>query len=236
MVVGRPFKKGHGNLLSTEARKRAAVKISKTLKGHLVSAETKKKISEAHKGRRIPEKIRKKMSEALKRQWKEGKRTRCFSKETRRKMSEAKKGKKVNEKQLECLRKGWEWNKGKKMSEEARKKMSKAKKGKKLSEEHKEKLRLSAIEYIKEVCGGVTPYIGRHEKRILDELEIGFGYRIIRQYRVGGYFLDGYIPEINLAIEIDEKYHERIKERDVEREEFIKQKLGCQFLRIKDIK
>ena len=70
----------------------------------------------------------------------------------------------------------------------------------------------------------------------MDELEVELGYRIIRQYQVGCYWVDGYIPEINLVIEVDEKYHEneKQKEEDKEREEFIKQKLGCRFLRIKD--
>ena len=139
----------------------------------------------------------------------------------RKKISEANKGRLVSEETREKIRKA---NKGKRS----------CRKGKHLSEETKEKIRKAKLEHIKKVNGFVFPAIGRHEKQILDELEIKLGYRIIRQYQVGGYFLDGYIPEINLAIEVDEKYHKNQKEKDIQREEFIKQKLGCQFLRIKD--
>lgn len=132
---------------------------------------------------------------------------------------------------------------GKKLTKEAKEKIGKVHRGKssgakgkhwKLSKETKEKMRESAIKYIEKIRGKFVANIGRHEKQILDELEKKLHYRIIRQYEVSGYFLDGYIPEINLAIEVDEKYHENQKEKDIQREEFIKEKLGCQFLRIKD--
>ena len=70
------------------------------------------------------------------------------------------------------------------------------------------------------------------EKQLLDELQEEYGYEIIRQYQVEGYFIDGYIKELNLAIEIDEK--PKNKERDIERQKIIENKLNCKFLRIKD--
>lgn len=135
---------------------------------------------------------------------------RCLSEEHKRKISEANKGRQVNE--------------------ETRRNMT----GKHHSEETKEKLRIARFKYAKKIGNFIFTHIGHNEKRILDELENELGHRIIRQYECGGYHLDGYIPEINLAIEIDEKYHENKKEKDIKREEFIKQKLGCKFLRIKD--
>jgi very-short-patch-repair endonuclease len=75
---------------------------------------------------------------------------------------------------------------------------------------------------------------GTHEKQILDELELSIGYKIIRQYAIKGYFLDGYIPELNLVIEIDEEHHKRQKEKDKERENNIKKELNCKFIRIDD--
>ena len=194
------------------------------------SEETKRKISESLKKRRqrppklteLPPEKQEEIKKMLSERWK-------GDKNPLRK-------KKLNGEDLTP------WNKGKTMPEWFREKLSKAfkgripwnkgKKGYKHSEETKKKMRLAAIRYIKEVRGFVHPRIGRHEKQILDELEIKLGYRIIRQYQVGGYFLDGYIPEINLAIEVDER--PKTKKKDIEREEFIKQKLGCQFLRIKD--
>jgi very-short-patch-repair endonuclease len=155
-----------------------------------------------------------------------------LSEETRKNMSEAKKGKIGNNKGMH-----WEVKDTSKMSE-----MKKGKPGNnkgmrwKLSKKTKIKMRESAFEYYKEVSGLVYPRIGRNEKQILDKLEKELGHRIIRQFKCGGYHLDGYIPEINLAIEVDEKHHsvESKRENDTKREEFIKEKLGCQFLRIKD--
>ena len=59
------------------------------------------------------------------------------------------------------------------------------------------------------------------------------GYEIKEEYYIDGYYLDWYIPELNLAIEFDEKYHEnpKQKQKDTERENHITSKLGCKFLR-----
>ena len=101
--------------------------------------------------------------------------------------------------------------------------------------EVREKLRESVLKRMKEVGG---PFIGRNEKRILDEFAKKIGYKIMRQYIISGYALDGYIPELNLAIEIDEKYHfdkeGNLKEKDIIRQKEIQNKLNCEFLRIKD--
>lgn len=104
--------------------------------------------------------------------------------------------------------------------------------GKHLSKEHKEKLRLLAFEYAKKVCGIICPRMGHNEKKILDKLEIELKYKILRQYKCEGYFIDGYIPELNLAIEIDEIPKNR--EKDIERQRIIEQKLNCKFMRIND--
>jgi very-short-patch-repair endonuclease len=55
---------------------------------------------------------------------------------------------------------------------------------------------------------------------------------MLSQHSVGPYLIDGYFPELNLAIEIDEPYHERNKEEDHKREAEIKLLLGCEFFRI----
>ena len=61
---------------------------------------------------------------------------------------------------------------------------------------------------------------------------------IRRQYFTNYGLLDGYIPELNLAIEIDEKHHfdrkGNLKEKDIERQKNIEKELYCKFLRIKD--
>lgn len=81
----------------------------------------------------------------------------------------------------------------------------------------------------------VHPCIGKHETPILDFLERKcFNYKILRQYNVDGYFLDGYCSELNLAIEIDEPPHFKKKQlnMDAERQEYIRKAIGCRFLRI----
>lgn len=52
------------------------------------------------------------------------------------------------------------------------------------------------------------------------------------QYCVDGYFLDMYLPEYNLVIECDEFGHSKYdKNKDNEREKYIKDKLKCEFIR-----
>ncbi len=60
-----------------------------------------------------------------------------------------------------------------------------------------------------------------------------YGYKILKQYRVNDYKIDWYIPELNLAIEFDEKHHKRQKKEDIERQKYIEKKMGCKFLRYK---
>ena len=82
--------------------------------------------------------------------------------------------------------------------------------------------------------GDFRPARGKYEESVLKNIEECFGYKIIRQKYVGGYFLDGYCPALNLAIEIDEPKHKKESQliKDAERENYIKEKIGCQFLRI----
>jgi very-short-patch-repair endonuclease len=52
------------------------------------------------------------------------------------------------------------------------------------------------------------------------------------QYCIDGYFLDMYLPEYNLVIECDEFGHSKYnKDKDNEREKYIKNKLKCEFIR-----
>ncbi|HUU87636.1 MAG TPA: hypothetical protein VMX17_07770, partial [Candidatus Glassbacteria bacterium] len=53
-----------------------------------------------------------------------------------------------------------------------------------------------------------------------------------------GYFIDGYCAKTNTAYEVDESSHYNahgdLKERDIERQKEIEEKLKCSFIRIKD--
>jgi len=77
----------------------------------------------------------------------------------------------------------------------------------------------------------------RQENEFFDKLEevlIPFGYKVDLQYRVLTYLLDGYIKELNLVIEYDEKQHRTPKGKveDKLREDKIKEVLGCEFVRL----
>lgn len=58
---------------------------------------------------------------------------------------------------------------------------------------------------------------------------------MIKQYKVGNYFIDLFFIDYNLAIEIDESHHEIItnKKLDIERENFIKKEINCIIYRYK---
>ncbi len=58
-------------------------------------------------------------------------------------------------------------------------------------------------------------------------------YELIHQYNVEPYKIDLYLPYAKIAIECDEKYHEYQEEDDIDRENYIKEKLNCVFIRIK---
>lgn len=125
-------------------------------------------------------------------------------------------------------------NRGKKHSLEQRLKMKQnhtGMTGRSMSEEHRMKLRKAVSRYVLS-SGKAWPRIGRNERLLLDELENEFDYSIHRQHPVEGFFVDGYLPELNLVIEIDEK--PKNKEKDIIRENIIKTTLKCEFLRIKD--
>jgi len=81
-----------------------------------------------------------------------------------------------------------------------------------------------------------TNRLGRNETKILDEIELEKGINLERQYSIAGRFIDGYDPINNVAYEVDEKHHlgkiHSIKDKI--RETIITEKIGCNFVRIKD--
>jgi len=132
---------------------------------------------------------------------------------------------------------------GRKCSKETREKISNANKGRTAwnkniprSENTKRKIRITKQKRFLKL--GISSSIGKNETQILDELEKIYKSKIIRQYPVIGYYLDGYICELNLAIEVDEYLHYnvigKLREKDIIRQKNIEQELGCNFLRIED--
>jgi len=121
-------------------------KISKKLKGKIVTEETRRKLSEKSKGKKLSEKAKEKISKFHK-----GKK---MTKETKEKMSLSQKGRIVSEETREKISQA---NKGryghftgKKFSKEHRDKISKSLTGKRLPKETKEKISKSKK--------GITPW------------------------------------------------------------------------------
>lgn len=100
-------------------------------------------------------------------------------------------------------------------------------------------LRIRQIEKQKSNGLPIHPTIGRNETTILDKIEEEKNIKIIRQYKILGYFLDGYDKENNIVYEVDEEHHfdeeGNLNQRDIRRQYEIVGYLGCQFVRVKDV-
>ena len=208
------------------------------------SQETKKKISENTKKAMSNFEIKRKHKEKCKgtKYWL-GKN---LSEETKRKISKTNKGKipwnknKKNIYSKETLLKMSKGNKDKHHSEKTKKKLSEILKGNKyaLGYKHtietKKKLREIAINHIKKYNNNCMPMLGKYEKQILDIVEFWIYDKIERQYYCDGYFIDGYWKKGNIVFEVDEKYHNNnyTTIKDKIRENNIKNKLNCLFIRI----
>jgi hypothetical protein len=116
--------------------------------------------------------------------------------------------------------------------------------GKTHIEETKRKQRLSTLEYLKKQNGQLAPRYNRDSIGHIEEYGKAHNLTFMHaenggEYFIGGlgYFLDGYDPINNVAIEFDEKHHfdpdGQLKEKDRQREKQITDLLGCRFIRIK---
>lgn len=77
----------------------------------------------------------------------------------------------------------------------------------------------------------------RFEYKMLNELcdffdELHIKY--IKQYYVSTYKIDLFLPDYNLSVEYDEEQHKFKQKYDKNRENNIKDILGCEFVRIKE--
>ena len=70
--------------------------------------------------------------------------------------------------------------------------------------------------------------------QLLEEVISPLGFTLERQYVVGNYRLDGFIPELGLAVEYDEAHHKRQTGKDKERELYIQNEIGCTFVRVSE--
>ena len=77
----------------------------------------------------------------------------------------------------------------------------------------------------------------RFEYKYLNEIEdfldlMNVEYK--EQFQVGNYRIDLYIPEYNIAIEIDEEEHKYKKDYDRIRQKYIEKQIHCKFIRINE--
>jgi len=185
-----------------------------------------------------------KHSEETKEKIKEKRKLQIFTENTRKKISLARKGKTYEEifgkekaEKLLKIRKEYMFKnnpmKGKHHSIASKEKNALSQRNQ--SNETRRKRRESRIKFIEKNCKNIAPRIGKYEKKILDILEECFHYPILRQYRVVGYFLDGYCPALHLAIEIDGRGHNFVEQlkKDLYRQRIIEKELCCSFIRIK---
>lgn len=115
-------------------------------------------------------------------------------------------------------------------------------KGRKHTEESKEKTRLSTLKYLEQTAGDVQARYSIKGCRYIDDLNNKFGWNLQHAENGGevsmfGYFFDGYDKERNIVFEYDEPYHYAdvenniLKEKDIERQNYIIKQLNCEFYR-----
>ena len=81
---------------------------------------------------------------------------------------------------------------------------------------------------------GIRVSLGARERDCLATIEQVLNIKLLRQYAVGNYRIDGYDPLTKTAYEIDEDQHLSLKhsQADDERQIYIQTHLGCKFVRV----
>lgn len=92
---------------------------------------------------------------------------------------------------------------------------------------------------ISKLTGIRTSYIYHFQREeiefinLIDSVAHALGCAGIRQYKIGSYFIDYYIPDLHLAIEYDENGHRYYdKKAEKKRQKYIETKLRCIFCRV----
>jgi very-short-patch-repair endonuclease len=92
------------------------------------------------------------------------------------------------------------------------------------------------------ICSNELRNLGYNEKYFftpfVEQINVNFEKQYYIMCENGNYFLDFYFPEINIAIEYDEKQHFLPKNiiNDKKREDDIIQEMGCEIIRVNDEK
>lgn len=120
-------------------------------------------------------------------------------------------------------------------------------KGRKHTEEEKDRIRISTVKYFEEIKKTGGAKVSKIACAYIDKLNEAKGWHLQHgmnggEIIVGGYYLDGYDKELNIAFEYDEPPHyldvqnNILKERDIRRMKYIHNKLNCRFFRYNERK
>ena len=113
-------------------------------------------------------------------------------------------------------------------------------KGKHHTQETKDKIRISTVKYLEEVKRTGGAKFSKRACLFIDKLNESKGWHLQHALNggeiiVGGYYLDGYDKELNIAFEYNESKHyidcenNILREKDIIRMNFIHNKLNCRF-------
>lgn len=102
------------------------------------------------------------------------------------------------------------------------------------------KRRIAAIDYIESTKGECKPRYNKNSISYINKLNEKMSWNLQHaenggEIRIDGYFLDGYDKELNIAFEYNERGHYKdpfnniLNKRDIERNNYIKNKLKCKF-------
>ena len=120
-------------------------------------------------------------------------------------------------------------------------------KGLKHTIETKEKMRISAINYLKNSVNFKCPRYNKKSIEFINKLNEEKGWNLQHaenggEIEIGGFYLDAYDAERNIVFEYDEPRHYKdvnnsiLNEKDLERQNFIIEKLKCDFYRYNEQK
>ena len=111
------------------------------------------------------------------------------------------------------------------------------------TKETKHKQRVSTLNYIHDTYGQVMPRYNKSSIKILEEYASKLNIHDLQhaenggEFKVLGYYVDGYSPSSNIVLEYDEPHHYDIDGnlniKDLNRQQEIEEYLGCTFIRIR---
>lgn len=114
--------------------------------------------------------------------------------------------------------------------------------GKHHTEESKQKTRESTIKYIESLFGQYKPRYNKNACKFINNLNKQNNWNLQHaenggEFKICGYFVDGYDKDLNIVFEYDEPKHyidienNLLKDKDIQRQNIIINKLNCSFWR-----